>query len=143
VAFAATTGDALSKCQLPADPERTSIAEGITADELRPSSGAAADTLRGFLEKTTLPQAPTAAPMLVIYGSDDPLIPAAWTDRALERACKMGDTISIQTGADTGSADTHMPTALGWMKELEAGHPARDDCPAFLDGNGGPSAPTP
>jgi pimeloyl-ACP methyl ester carboxylesterase len=123
--------DVLSACQRSADPERASVAEQIPADDLRPSSLPAADGLRGFLQKTNLPQGPTAAPMLVIYGDDDPLIPAAWTERALNRACKMGDTIAIETAPDTGYADPDMPAALGWMKDLAAGNAARDDCPTF------------
>ncbi|MDT5149744.1 MAG: hypothetical protein QOI01_1477 [Mycobacterium sp.] len=125
--------DVLSACQQSADPQRTAVAEQIPADDLRPSSPQAADTLRGFLQKTNLPQGPAAAPLMVIYGSDDPLIPAAWTVQALNRACKMGDVITIGTAPDTGDADTDMPVALGWMKELVAGNPARDDCPTVAD----------
>jgi hypothetical protein len=54
------------------------VAAQIAPDDLRPRSPAATDILRGYLKKTNLPQGPTAAPMMVMYGRDA-LIPADWT----------------------------------------------------------------
>jgi hypothetical protein len=88
--------------------------------------------LRGFLQKTTLPQAPTAAPMLVIYGGQDLLIPPSWTDRALDRACKMGDVIQVQLQPEKRGPDIDLPAVIGWINARFNGDPATNDCEAFI-----------
>jgi len=124
--------DVLSACAGPAAEERLKVADQITADDLRPSNPEAVDTLRGFLEKTTLPQGPTTAPMLVIYGGQDPLMPAEWTDRALLRACKMGDVIQIQLQPERRGPDIDLPAVMGWINARFNGDPAPNDCAAFM-----------
>src|SRR6185436_7171844 len=107
--------DVLSACAGPAAEERLKVADQITADDLRPSGPEALDILRGFLQKTTLPQGPAAAPMLVIYGGQDPLMPSEWTDRALLQACKMGDVIQIQLQPERRGPDIDLPAVMGWI----------------------------
>ena len=119
--------DVLSACQGSAVDERVMVADEMTSDDLRPGSSEAVETLRGFLGKTNLPQGPAAAPMLVIYGGEDSLIPRSWTDRALDRACTMGDVIGIETQPD----DIDVLSTLGWMSERFRGVPAPNDCPSF------------
>jgi Secretory lipase len=123
--------DVLSACQGSAVAERSTVAAQIAPDDLRPRSPAATDTLRGYLKKTNLPQGPTAAPMLVMYGGRDPLMPTDWTDRALARACQMGDTIQVDLQADKAPADIDMSTASAWIKDRFDGVPAPNDCPSF------------
>jgi pimeloyl-ACP methyl ester carboxylesterase len=120
--------DVLSACQGAAALRRAKLADQISADDLRPAGPTAADLLRGFLQKTNLPQGPTAAPMLVVYGGRDALIPAAWTERALGRACQMGDEIQIEREPQNGSVDIDTSGARAWIKDRFAGAPARDDC---------------
>lgn len=127
--------DVLSACRGPAAGERAKIAGQITADDLRPSSPAAADTLRGYLDKSSLPQGPTAAPMLVIYGGSDALIPPAWTEQALDKACGMGDVIQIQLQPDKGAEDIDASVADGWVDARFNGGEAQNDCPSFIAGN--------
>ena len=88
-------------------------------------------SLRGFLQKTTLPQGPTGAPMLVIYSGRDPVIPRAWTDRALDRACKMGDVIQIEFQPDGGGDDIDVASALGWINDRVKVIPPLNDCESF------------
>lgn len=85
-------------------------------------------TLRGYLRKTNLPQAPTLAPMLVVFGTRDPLIPAEWTQRALDRACGMGDVIAIQKLPDDSPAVIDPTVALGWIAGRFAHTSAPNDC---------------
>jgi alpha-beta hydrolase superfamily lysophospholipase len=132
--------DALLACQGPAAQERRQLADQITADDLRPDGPAAADTLRGFLQKTDLPQGPTAAPMLVLYGGPDPVIPPRWTDQAVDRACKMSDVIQIETRPQSEGADIDRTPAFDWIRNRFNGDPARDDCPSFI-ANYGASVP--
>jgi alpha-beta hydrolase superfamily lysophospholipase len=123
--------DVLSACAGSALAERNTVAGQITPADFQPSSPAATDTLRGYLKKTTLPQGPTAAPMFVVYSGSDPLMPADWTDRALARACQMGDTVQVDLQADKAPADIDMSTAFAWIKDRFNGVPATNDCPSI------------
>jgi pimeloyl-ACP methyl ester carboxylesterase len=127
--------DVLSSCQGQASEERAQVAAQITPDDLRPSNPTALATLRGYLQKTSLPQGPAQAPMLVIYGGRDSLIPPAWTNRALERACKMGDVIQIQMQPDKGNGQIDPLTALDWIGERFKDAPAPNDCASFTATN--------
>jgi pimeloyl-ACP methyl ester carboxylesterase len=123
--------DILMACQGPKAAERDKITDQISADDLRPSSPAAVDTLRAYLQKMSLPQGPTAAPMLVIYGGRDLLVPAAWTERALTAACGMGDVIDIQTQPDKGHTDIDISSAFGWINDRFREVPAPNSCLSF------------
>jgi pimeloyl-ACP methyl ester carboxylesterase len=121
--------DALLACQGSALDERAAIASQITPDDLKPHSPEAAATLRGFLQKTSLPQGPTQAPMMVVYGGQDPLMPPDWTAAAISQACKMGDIIHIQRmPADAPSDQFDMAAAVDWMNQRVSGAPAPNDC---------------
>ncbi|WP_165774155.1 lipase family protein [Mycolicibacterium sphagni] len=120
--------DALLACDPAGLEERSSIAGQITPDDLKPHSAAALAALRGYLKKASLPQGPTQAPMLVIYGDHDPLMPTAWTEAALDRACKMGDVITIRHLPDDAPDPLDMPAALDWMSQRVNSIPAPNDC---------------
>lgn len=121
--------DDLLACQGPALDERAAVASQIAPGDLKPHSPDAAATLRGFLQKTSLPQGPTQAPMMVVYGGQDPLIPPDWTAAAIGQACKMGDVIHIQRmPADAPSDQFDMAAAVDWMNQRVSGAPAQNDC---------------
>ena len=121
--------DALNACPGTAGAKRAKIADQITPDDLRPASAAALDRLRGFLEKSDLPQGPTSAPMLVIYGGQDAVVPGPWTEQALSEACKMGDVIQNQLQPDKGGDNVDISTALNWIGQRMNNVPAPNDCP--------------
>jgi pimeloyl-ACP methyl ester carboxylesterase len=123
--------DAFSACEESAATERTRLADHLGADDLRPASPAAAQTLRGYLQKTNLPQGPTSAPMLVMYGGRDPLIPPDWTERAVRRACMMGDAIELDLQPDKASTDIDVSSVFAWMRARLDGASAHDDCPSL------------
>lgn len=123
--------NALAACQGTAAAQRTELADHLGPDDLRPDSPAAAQTLRGYLQKTNLPQGPTDAPMLVLYGGRDPLIRPDWTERAVHRACMMGDAIELDAQPDKASGDIDLSSAFAWMHDRFAAAPAGDDCPAL------------
>ncbi|CAN5209140.1 lipase family protein [soil metagenome] len=120
--------DALLACAGQALQERATVAEQITPDDLRPHSPTAVARLRGFLQKTSLPQGPTKVPMLVTYDGRDPLSPPAWTELALDRACKMGDVIQIQRLPDDAPEQPDLSAALDWMSQRVNAVPAPNDC---------------
>jgi pimeloyl-ACP methyl ester carboxylesterase len=124
--------DVLSACRGPEAAERAKIAGGITADDLRPSSPDAVNTLRGYLDKSSLPQGPTAAPMLVIYGGSDTLIPPAWTEHALGKACQMGDVIQVQRQPGKGADAIDASVADGWVNAVFNGDEPQNDCPSLI-----------
>jgi hypothetical protein len=74
--------------------------------------------------------------MLVVYGGLNPLIPRGWTDRAADRACKMGDVIQIQFQPDKGGGDIDLSGALSWINDRLKGTPARNDCGSFTAADG-------
>lgn len=121
--------DALLGCN--DNAQRKSLADKLSADELRPANAEALQTLRGYLQKTNLPQGPTKAPMYVIYAGKDSVIPAASTERALTEACKMGDGIQIAFWADATREQVQPVAAVGWLNDRMKLVPAANDCPAF------------
>lgn len=116
--------DALSGCIGGSSPQRTQVISELSPDDLRPATPDAAEQLRGYLQKTSLPQGPTAAPMLIVADRPDGLIPAAWTDRAVARACGMGDIVMIGTPATDQPAQ-----ALGWIADRFNSVAAHNECP--------------
>ncbi len=132
--------DVLLSCK---GTEPLTLAGQIPAGDLRPSGEEALTSLRGYLQKTTLPQGPTAAPMYVIHGGRDPVIPAAWTDDALTKACRMGDVIQIAYWPDQGHQQIEPVAALGWLSDRMRGAPSANDCAAFLAARGQPAETPP
>lgn len=125
--------DALLSCNDAA--QRKALADRVDPDDLRPTTPEALRRLRGYLQKTTLPQGPTQAPMYVIYGGRDAVIPAAWTDRAIARGCAMGDGIQIAFWPDKPRDQIPPQAALGWLNDRMKGIPAANDCPTFTTGH--------
>ncbi|MDV3127574.1 lipase family protein [Mycobacterium sp. 21AC1] len=121
--------DALLNCS--DTMQRKALAEQIPPQDLRPATPAALETLRGYIQKTNLPQGPTQAPMYVIYGGQDSVIPAAWTDRAIAEGCKMGDVIQIAFWPDKGRDQINPVAALGWLDDRMKSLPSANDCPTF------------
>ena len=124
--------DVLSACMGPDIDERKKIIDQITPDDLRPSSPEAVDTLRGYLTKMSLPQGPTAAPMLVIYGDKDTLLPASWTDGAIEASCAMGDVIEISAQTAKGHDDIDQSRVFPWINERFHDAPVVNTCDKFV-----------
>lgn len=129
--------DVFMACKGPATAERDRLAGEVTSDDVRPSDPEAAEALRLRLQSMSLPRVPAAAPMLVVYGGQDQLVPPVWTDRALDEACRRGDVIQIELQPDKGHADVDGASAFPWISQRFAGEPAPNDCPAFI----GPAEP--
>jgi pimeloyl-ACP methyl ester carboxylesterase len=137
--FASENWDALLKCKGAAVAKRDELAKQLSNDDLKPASPQAADVLRSRLQAMSLPRVPATAPILVIYGGQDQLIPPTWTDRALDGACRMGDVIQIELQPDKGHDDVAGDPAFPWINSQFDGDPPRNDCPEFI----GPSEPPP
>ncbi len=129
--------DLLSQCDAAGADARSKVLDQVTDDDLRPSSPQAVTLLRGYLQKMSLPQGPTVAPMLVIYGGNDPFISAEWTNRALAQACRIGDVIDIYFQPDKDYSDDDLPSANAWITARFQGESANNSCASP------PTTPTP
>jgi hypothetical protein len=136
------TRNALSACGGgPGSNQRAALVDQITALDLRPASTDATATLRSYLQKTSLPQAPANAPMLVVYGGQDTVVPPTWTDQALQRACGMGDVVESQMVPGAGHNAIDPSTTFGWIGERFADSPAPNSCPPPEPGQAGANPP--
>jgi pimeloyl-ACP methyl ester carboxylesterase len=136
--IASAKQDVLLACKGPEVTERDDLANQVSADDMRPADQQAADFLRARLQEMSLPHLTATAPMLVVYGGQDQIVPPTWTDRALDAACRKGDVIQIELQVDKGHADVDGGSAFPWVNDRFAGVPPRNDCPAFI----GPPEPT-
>jgi alpha-beta hydrolase superfamily lysophospholipase len=111
--------DVLTNCA-PRDPEEIKrVTTRLRADHLRPRDEAAAASLREALAGGALPlSSAPAAPILVIYGTEDPLVPPLWTRQASSEACAKGDSIEImeRIGDESANTDIGIQTSLSWLQ---------------------------
>ncbi len=120
--------DLLLSCSPDDRAARAAVSDQVSPDDLRPATPEALAALRTFLRKTTLPQGPAQQPMLVLYGDRDPLTTAQWTERALVRACRMNDRITIRQQPDP----VLDAGALDWIAGRLQEQPVANDCGQFV-----------
>ena len=73
----------------------------------------------------------TAAPLLVIQGGRDALVPQAETDAFVHRACALGDRVDyrvLPTEDHVGARDASVNDVAAWMAQRVAGLPASSSC---------------
>jgi len=120
--------DTLLNCDVIHATERERLFDEVTADDLRPSSPAATDALRSRLQEMSLPRQQATAPVLVVYGDSDPIIPVESTDGALAAACGMGDVIDIRKQPGKGHSDLDIAVALSWIADRFKDVPVTNSC---------------
>jgi pimeloyl-ACP methyl ester carboxylesterase len=124
--------DLLTDCA-PTDPVvAQKVASQVKADDLRPRDDAAAGALRDLLGVSALPgnAGPAAAPVLVVYATDDTLVPQAGIARALKNGCAKGDPMVVmkQVG-DTSTTNYQLiQTSLSWLTNRFDGMKPSDVC---------------
>ena len=123
--------EVLSSCRSEDAAARAAAVDQITPEELRPASPEAEATLQGLLADRSLPREPTSAPMLVLYGGQDTLLPPDWTNKALSAACRLGDVIDIMFQPTKGHADIDVAASFDWIKDRFDGLPVPDSCRSF------------
>lgn len=124
--------DALTDCA-PADPNGAlRIAKQLRPDDLRPRDDAATNALRDALSAAALPNnsPPATAPILVVYATDDVVVPQGGVARAVKSACAKGDSIVVMKRiGDTGTTnDLVIQTSLSWLRARFDGVPPIDVC---------------
>ncbi|MCT7660895.1 lipase family protein [Mycobacterium deserti] len=105
----------------------------IPRDDFRPRDAGATDDLRrrlGDAAVPTGPPAPGSVPVLVIYGTDDAVVPAAGIDRAVVRACAEGDPVEVmrRIGDSKPVNDQVIGSALSWLLARFDGQQLGDVC---------------
>jgi pimeloyl-ACP methyl ester carboxylesterase len=111
--------------------ERDEFAAELSADDVRPSSAAAADALLKMLEDNALPQRALTAPMLVVNGSDDDMVRPEWVDGAVRRACDLGGTVDHIVQQGRGHLDvTYGDQGTQWIRDRFDDKPPSSNCDA-------------
>lgn len=122
--------DMLSSCRGSTLADRAKVLAALGPHDIGPTTPAATEALRGYLLKSTLPQAPASAPMFVAAGPPDGLVPPDQTAAAVRKGCDMGDVIDYVDQAD--GADP-----LKWITDRFNGVPAPNTCTGTGTADGG------
>ncbi|WP_066909801.1 alpha/beta hydrolase family protein [Millisia brevis] len=119
--FACTPGPDLTR--------RGELVNRVNPADARPVDDAAAEALREWLARISLPQRPAGGPMLVINGGQDRTVRPQWVQRAIDEACALGDTVAHIVRPDQGHADLDPggETAT-WLEARFRGDPAPNTC---------------
>ena len=108
--------DVLLVCNGPGVQKALEVLNSADPDDLKPSTPAAEEQMKQWLAELAVPKRKAAAPMLVIYGSDDRLVDQPWIETALQQSCAMGSTIEwiLRPGEAHGDIDASM--AFPWVR---------------------------
>jgi alpha-beta hydrolase superfamily lysophospholipase len=103
----------------------------LQPSDLRPPDSEAAAQLRGILAQRALPGAGgLAAPLLVMYATDDQLVARNWVVQALQNACQKGEAVEFrpQIGASSTESDQVLQASLDWLQARFDGQQLADVC---------------
>lgn len=130
--FARETVDVSSKCA-PLDPQ--SMIDSVAAlspDDVRPDSEAAATRLRNEIASAAvpLPSSGPAAPVLVVYATEDQSVQAQSIADAVRTACERGNPIEVnrRIGDTNTNNDLVTQLSLGWLQQRFDGQALVDPC---------------
>ncbi|MDH3005652.1 MULTISPECIES: lipase family protein [Gordonia] len=114
---------------IPIDVQQTQrVLNSIGVEDVAPHTPEAAARLRDHLAATSLPVGRATAPMLIMYGTEDPLIAAPWTERAIRRSCTAGSPIQAMRRIGETHAQLDSGQSVAWMKSLESGWKPPQNC---------------
>lgn len=105
------------------------LRSGLDAGDMRPDSIEATDEMERALRLMALPQRPLAAPMVVINGTQDPVVLPSWVAAAVKLSCGLDGDIQhlelAQADHDKGYPDEDI---LNWLVKRFAGEPTEPNC---------------
>lgn len=108
---------------------RNALASSLSADRLKPVDAAAESRYAEQLRRDALPQRRVSAPLRVVYGTADRLIPPSWVTTAIRGACALGGPITDRAAGGLGHSDQLTDDSdLGWLRDRFAGTPAPTMC---------------
>lgn len=91
----------------------------------------------GRIEQNAAGRQPIAAPVLVVQGTADPLVPAAATQAWVNRLCALGTDVELTLYPDVGHGAViaaAMPGILTWIGDRRAGKAPASACDALEAG---------
>jgi uncharacterized membrane protein HdeD (DUF308 family)/fermentation-respiration switch protein FrsA (DUF1100 family) len=74
---------------------------------------------------------PTKAPILIVQGGADTIVPPGVTERLVHELCQQGETVKLRLAPDVGHLETGheaAPAVLKWINDRFAGKPAPTSC---------------
>jgi alpha-beta hydrolase superfamily lysophospholipase len=120
--------DQLLTCKgAPSSEAMTGSVEADSADAV-PADPDAEREMTDLLAASAVPQQRTAAPMLVVYASTDPVIDQDAVEDAINRGCALGDTIEWYQRTSSADEDLDMITTLLWARGRFDGKAPVDLC---------------
>jgi dienelactone hydrolase len=118
--------DALIGCESDASELRGTT---ISPADVKPASASDEDALAAALRKMALPMQPLSAPMLVLTGSLDELIPATWVTESVTRSCALGSQIEFREVPGIGHGEIAPDAgAQTWVVDRFENKPAPSNC---------------
>ena len=120
----------LTNCAVVDPAQIVAAATGLTAADFKPRTPEATQQLRSDLQRMALPgPANLSAPMLVVYATLDPVVPAAWTEEALRNACSRGDPIEVKKIGDLSVLnDIVLWDSVAWIQGRFGGQQPMNVC---------------
>jgi pimeloyl-ACP methyl ester carboxylesterase len=97
-----------------------------------------------LLERNAAGRQPIGAPVLVVQGTDDPLVPAPTTEAFVDRLCGLGTDVQMRLYPDVGHGaviTAAMPDMLAWAAARRVGKAEPSTCGSAARGS--PRAPSP
>ncbi|MFZ2526108.1 MAG: lipase family protein [Rhodococcus sp. (in: high G+C Gram-positive bacteria)] len=116
-------------CSSRTDTARNYVYARMQKDDVVPDSEEAIRFLEDWLASIRMPWQQAAAPMLVMWGGQDPIVAPQSVQSAVDRACDLGSTVFAQELPNAGHAmEGAEPVVTQWVEGRMAGHPAPDNC---------------
>jgi pimeloyl-ACP methyl ester carboxylesterase len=84
-----------------------------------------------LLERNAAGRQPISAPVLVVQGMADPLVPAATTEAFVQRLCRLGSDVQLNLYPDVGHGAViaaAMPDMLAWAADRKNGEALSSTC---------------
>lgn len=130
--FARENVDVSAKC---APLDTGSLVDAVAAlspDDIRPRSAAAASRLRDEINSAAVPldSGGPAAPVLVVYATEDPTVTSQSIADAARAACDRGNPVEVnrRVGDTTTSNDLVTQLSLSWLEQRFDGQALVDPC---------------
>jgi len=110
--------DTLIVCNGPGVVKALEVLKAADPKDLAPASVEAEQQMQRWLTELAVPKRKAAAPMLVLYGTDDKLVDRAWIETALQGSCAMGSTIEWIMRPGEGHGDINAEMAFPWVRSM-------------------------
>ncbi|WP_142239546.1 lipase family protein [Mycobacterium sp. ST-F2] len=122
--------DVLLLCSGPGVPKGMEVLAHADPADLIPASDEAMNQMQQWLAELAVPKRKAAAPMLVLYGSEDQLVDRPWIETALKESCAMGSTIQWVLRPGEGHGDINAEMAFPWVRSMFDGEKPINRCTA-------------